>query len=68
GSLPEICGDAAVLFDPERAEGIAAGIDEALDRAGELTAAGLVHAAAFTWEASAAAHAAAYRSACGPTA
>jgi glycosyltransferase involved in cell wall biosynthesis len=68
GSLPEICGDAAVLFDPESPEDIAAGIEAALDRARELSAAGPAHAAAFTWEASAAAHAAAYRSAGGPTA
>ena len=32
GSLPEVCGDAAVLFDPLDPEAIAAGIDEALAR------------------------------------
>ena len=31
GSLPEVCGDAAVLFDPLDPEAIAAGVDEALD-------------------------------------
>lgn len=68
GSLPEVCGDAAVLFDPGDAALIAAGVEEALERAGELAAAGLLRAASFTWEASARAHADAYRSLGGPTA
>ena len=56
GSLPEVVGDAAVLFDPYRHESIAAGITEALDRGDELTRLGLARAAAFTWEATARAH------------
>ena len=36
GSLPEVCGDAAVLFDPDDPKAIAAGVLEALDRAEEL--------------------------------
>lgn len=65
GSLPEVCGDAAVLFDPESPEAIAAGVAEALDRSAELSAAGPAHAAGFTWAACADAHVAAYRAAAG---
>jgi len=60
GSLPEVLGDAAVLFDPEDPSSIAAGVDEALDRAEELRRLGPEHAAAFTWEATARAHDAVY--------
>jgi glycosyltransferase involved in cell wall biosynthesis len=56
GSLPEVCGDAAVLFDPLDPEAIAAGVEEALDRAGELSELGLRRAATFTWDATARAH------------
>ena len=56
GSLPEVLGDAAVLFDPEDPSAIAAGVAEALDRAAELSALGPPRAAAFTWEATARAH------------
>lgn len=61
GALPEVCGNAAVLFDPESPEAIAAGVLEALDRADELRARGLERAATFTWARTAAAHAAVYR-------
>ncbi len=61
GSLPEICGDAAVLFDPEAPEAIAEGIAAALARADELGERGIRRAAAFSWEASAARHEDAYR-------
>ena len=61
GSIPETCGDAAVLFDPDDAEAIAAGVDEALRRAPELGVLGLRQSAAFTWERAAAAHEDAYR-------
>ena len=56
GSLPEVVGDAAVLFDPRDPAAIAAGIDEALDRAGELASLGIERAALFTWDATARAH------------
>src|SRR6188508_3307703 len=56
GSLPEVVGDAAVLFDPHDPQGIAAGIDEALDRAGELASRGIERAERFTWDATARAH------------
>jgi glycosyltransferase involved in cell wall biosynthesis len=63
GALPEICGDAAVLFDARRPEAIAAGVREALARAGELRERGLARARAFTWAACADAHVRAYRQA-----
>ena len=56
GSLPEVVGDAAVLFDPHDPASIAAGALEALARADDLRARGLAHAARFTWEATARAH------------
>jgi glycosyltransferase involved in cell wall biosynthesis len=59
-SLPEVCGDAAVYFDPESPEDIAQGVLQALARAGELRPRGLARAAEFTWERSANAHADAY--------
>ena len=63
GALPEICGDAAVLFDAHRAESIAAGVREALARSGDLRERGLGRAASFTWAACAAAHERVYRQA-----
>jgi glycosyltransferase involved in cell wall biosynthesis len=63
GSLPEVVGDAAVLFDPRDPESIAAGILEALDRADELRQRGLARAAGFTWDATARAHDAVYEAA-----
>jgi glycosyltransferase involved in cell wall biosynthesis len=59
-SLPEVCGDAAVLFDPGDPEAIAAGVLEALERAEELRGRGLVRAERFTWAASARGHEAVY--------
>ena len=56
GSLPEVVGDAAALFDPHDAEAIAAGVDEALRRADELGALGRERAARFTWDSTARAH------------
>jgi len=60
GALPEVCGDAAVLFDPEDPQAIAAGVHEALRRAGELEQRGPTRAARFTWDATARAHDAVY--------
>jgi len=48
-SMDEACGDAAVRADPEDDDALAAGIRDALERREELVAAGLAHAAAFTW-------------------
>lgn len=61
GSLPEICGEAAILFEPESPEAIAAAVEEALSRAPDLSQRGLAHAAAFTWERAAVRHEDAYR-------
>ena len=63
GSIPEVCGDATVLFDPLDANSIAEGIASAIKRRDELSAAGIAHVARFTWESCRDAHVAAYRSA-----
>jgi glycosyltransferase involved in cell wall biosynthesis len=49
-SLDEACGDAAVRFDPESPEAVAAAIREAIARREELRAAGRAHAAEFSWQ------------------
>jgi glycosyltransferase involved in cell wall biosynthesis len=56
GAIPEVCGDAAVLFDPTDPAAIAAAVLEADSRADELRARGLERAAQFTWEATARMH------------
>lgn len=61
GSLPEICGDAAVYFDPLDPEAIAAGILEAIERTAELAPAGIARAAGFTWERTREEHLAVFR-------
>jgi len=60
GSLPEVVGTAAVLFDPRDVGDIARGISEAIARGPELSAGGMAHAARFTWQACADVHAEAY--------
>jgi glycosyltransferase involved in cell wall biosynthesis len=57
-ALPEVCGEAAVYFDPTSAEGIAEGIVEVLDRP---PGGGPERAAVFTWEEFAHRHDAVYR-------
>jgi glycosyltransferase involved in cell wall biosynthesis len=57
-ALPEVCGDAAVYFDPTSAETIAQGIVDVLDRP---AAGGPERAARFTWEEFAHRHDAVYR-------
>jgi glycosyltransferase involved in cell wall biosynthesis len=62
-SLPEVCGDAAYLVEPT-ADGLAEGLAAALDRGPDTVAMvtrGRGRAEQFTWEASAAAHAALWR-------
>jgi glycosyltransferase involved in cell wall biosynthesis len=59
-STEEVAGGAAVLVDPFDVEAIAAGIDEALERADELAAAGVARAAAMSWDEAAARTAALY--------
>lgn len=64
GSLPEVCGDAALLLDPHDADAWAGGIDTvATDpaRRATLVAAGRARSARFTWEAHAAATATLHR-------
>jgi glycosyltransferase involved in cell wall biosynthesis len=60
GAIPEVCADAAVLFDPEDVESIAAGILEANERADELGEKGIARAEQFTWEETARQHEAVY--------
>jgi glycosyltransferase involved in cell wall biosynthesis len=52
-SIPEVCGEAAVYFDPRDPESIADGIRMVLDRP---PPGGIERAARFTWEACARAH------------
>jgi glycosyltransferase involved in cell wall biosynthesis len=62
-SLPEVCGDAALLVEPD-ADGLAEGMVAALAGGSETEAMverGRRRAATFTWEASAAAHAELWR-------
>ena len=61
GSLPEVVGDAARLFDPTSAEAIAEAVRDVLAAPGEWAARGPARAAQFTWEATARAHEAVYR-------
>lgn len=60
-STAEVAGGAAVLVDPFDVESIAAGIDEACDRASELSQSGRSRAAELTWTRSAEATRAVYR-------
>jgi len=57
-SLPEVCGDAAVYFDPLSPDSIAQAIRDVLDRP---PAGGTERAAQFTWERCAREHDAVYR-------
>lgn len=57
-SLPEVCGGAAVYFDPASAEDIARGIEEVLERP---PSGGIERAAHFTWDDCARRHDAVYR-------
>ena len=59
GSLPEVCGDAAVYFDPTSVDEMVAAVERALE--GELVPRGLERAAGFTWERCARGHDAVYR-------
>ena len=50
GAMEEVAGGAAVLVDPRDVAGIAAGIEQAVARAGELRARGLARVRAFSWD------------------
>jgi glycosyltransferase involved in cell wall biosynthesis len=66
-SLPEVCGDGALLVEPDGpglAEGLIAALDGGPDRSAMVERA-RARAAGFTWEASAEAHAALWRSVIG---
>ncbi|MFN8223064.1 MAG: glycosyltransferase family 1 protein [Gaiellales bacterium] len=60
-SLPEVCGNGAVLFDPTSVEAIAAAILDVLADDGTLAARGLANAQRFSWDRAAAEHDAVYR-------
>ncbi len=63
-SLPEVAGDAALLFDPTQPEAIAAAIARLLaepDLAADLICRGLAQAANFSWQRTAAATLSAYQ-------
>ncbi|MCP9486982.1 MAG: glycosyltransferase family 4 protein [Gaiellaceae bacterium MAG52_C11] len=62
GSLPEACGEAAALFDPNDAEDIAAVVAAVLESPERFGAAGLERAAQFTWAETVRKHEAVYRS------
>ncbi|MCU1432635.1 MAG: glycosyl transferase, group 1 family protein [Actinotalea sp.] len=65
GSLPEICGDAAVLFDARDPAAIAAGVARVLDGSTDLRERGLERVRSFTWDRCVAAHEEAYLAASG---
>ena len=55
-SLPEVCGDAARMFDPRSVEEMVAAVEEVLADPRPWSAKGIAHAAGFTWEKAARAH------------
>jgi glycosyltransferase involved in cell wall biosynthesis len=59
-SLPEVCGDAARLFDPTSTEDLIAAVEDVLAAPGEWSAKGVARAAHFSWETTARAHDAVY--------
>jgi glycosyltransferase involved in cell wall biosynthesis len=59
-SLPEVCGDAARLFDPTSVEEIVTAVEDVLEEPAPWREKGLARAAGFTWEATARAHDAVY--------
>ena len=60
-SLPEVCGDAALLFDPNDPQAIAQAILDVVAAPDAWRTRGFARAAAFTWASSAQAHEAVYR-------
>jgi glycosyltransferase involved in cell wall biosynthesis len=61
GAIAEVCGDAALLFDPEDVDAIANGVRDALALADDLHERGIARAAGFSWEESARRHEDVYR-------
>ena len=60
GSLPEVCGDAARLFDPTSVDAMVEAVEEILARPADWSARGIERAAHFSWEKTARAHDAVY--------
>jgi glycosyltransferase involved in cell wall biosynthesis len=60
GSLPEVCGEAAVMFDPLDVAAMAAALHEAITSRERLVPCGIRRAAEFTWRACADVHARTY--------
>jgi len=60
GSLPEVCGDAARLFDPRSVDDLIGAVEEVIAAPDDWGARGPSRAAAFTWDATARAHDAVY--------
>jgi glycosyltransferase involved in cell wall biosynthesis len=63
GAIPEVCGDAAVLFDPTSVEDIARAVVDADTQRETFRERGLARAAEFTWDETARRHDAVYREA-----
>ncbi|HEX2428119.1 MAG TPA: glycosyltransferase family 1 protein [Gaiellaceae bacterium] len=61
GAIPEVCGDAAVLFDPTDVEALTAAMVEADNRREELRERGFARARVFTWDETARRHEDVYR-------
>lgn len=61
GALPDVCGEAARLFDPSTPEAIAEAVEAVLARADEYAERGLRRAAEFSWDRCAVEHDAVYR-------
>ena len=63
GAIPEVAGDAAVLFDATDVDAMAAAMLEADSRRAELRERGLSRAALYTWDETARLHEDVYRAA-----
>ena len=63
GAIPEVCGDAAVFFDPTDVEAMAAAMLEADSRRDELRERGFARVARYTWDETARRHEDVYRAA-----
>jgi len=63
GAIPEVAGDAAVLFDPTDVDAMAEAMLEADRRRDELRSLGLTQAAKYTWDETARRHEDVYRGA-----
>lgn len=65
GSLPEICGNAAILFDPASIDATARAVIQAMESRERLTSLGLERIKNFTWTGCAEAHNRVYREVAG---